>query len=301
MQYFQNITKQSLDQLKTNIKNDFMYRAGGVITSIQGSSTADHKEKATQINNALNGVLIPVKDKFTQLPNLDQDDKAIMALIVQYCFTYLSLEERHKVWNYDFMAFSRRIGELWERFCSVAWDYSTIATRFSAPNFSTVKTAITTRAQSLSAGCVHQADILDLVDDLLDIIGDINLKEDEMFYSGNCRYVVDFKSGFGSNEKGNMLRLQAVSHAYKRFDPNTQLLLLVRQNVNNNYLNVLKKSQTWQIYTGRQAYQEIHRLTGVDILWVIQNIVDFRNDLSQPFLTYLQAARGNLINYLDWQ
>lgn len=300
MQYFQNISKQSLDQLKVDIKNDFLYRAGGVIATIRNSSTADHKEKATQVNNALNGVLIIVKDHFTQLANLDHDDKAIMALIVQYCFTCLSLEERHNVWNYDFMAFSRRIGELWERFCSVAWDYSTIATRFSAPNFSTVKNAITSRAQTLSAGCPKQQEIIDLVDDLLEIIGDINLKEDEMFHSGNLRYVVDFKSGFGSNEKGNMLRLQAVSHAYKRFDPNTQLLLLVRQNTNNNYLKVLHNSQTWQIYTGTQTYQKINSLTDVDILWVIQNVVDFRNDLSQPFLNYLQSARGNLINYLDW-
>lgn len=300
MQYFQNISQTSLTQLKIDIKADFLYRAGGVINSIQTSTTATSKEKATQVNNALNGILIPVKDHFTQLNNLDNEDKAIMALIVQYVFTCLSIENRHIVWNYNSIDFSRRIGELWERFCSVAWDYSTIATRFTPPNFSVVTTAFLNKAQTLSVGCPHQQEIINLVNDLLQIIGDINLKEDEMFHVGKTRYVVDFKSGFGSNEKGNMLRLQAVSHAYKRFDPNTQLLLLVRQNTNNNYLNVLQQSQTWDIYTGTQTYQKIEDLTNVNILWVIQNVVNFRNDLSPSFLKYLRTTAGTPINYLDW-
>lgn len=300
MQYFQKISNQALIQLKTSIKNDFLYRAGSVITTIQQSTSINHKKKATQVNDALNAILTLVKDSFTQQPNLDAEDKAIMALIVQYIFTCLSLENRHIVWNYNSIDFSRRVGELWERFCSVAWDYSTTAIRFTPPNFSVVTTAFIDRAQTLSAGCSQQQDIIDLVQDLLQIIGDINLKEDEMFHIGTTRYVVDFKSGFGSNEKGNMLRLQAVSHAYKRFDPNTQMLLLVRQSSNNNYLNVLRQSRTWDIYTGTQTYQKIENLTGVNISWVINNVVDFRNDLPKSFLNYLQNAAGTPITYLDW-
>ncbi|WP_179991641.1 hypothetical protein [Acinetobacter sp. YH16058] len=300
MQYFQNISNQALVQLKASIKSDFLNRAGSVITGIQQSTSIDKKEKAKQINAALNAVLTLVKDTFTQQKNLDTEDKAIMALIVQYVFTCLSLENRNTVWNYNSIDFSRRVGELWERFCSVAWDYSTSAIRFNAPNFSVVTTSIINRAQTLTTSSPQQQDILDLVNDLLEIIGDINLKEDEMFHLNGTRYVVDFKSGFGSNEKGNMLRLQAVSRAYKRFDPNTNLLLLVRQNTNNNYLNVLRQSQTWDIYTGTQSYQKIQALTNVNILWVIQNVVDFRNDLPQSFLTYLQTTSGNPINYLDW-
>lgn len=300
MQYFQNISNQALVQLKASIKSDFLNRAGSVITGIQQSTSIDKKEKAKQINAALNAVLTLVKDTFTQQQNLDTEDKAIMALIVQYVFTCLSLENRNTVWNYNSIDFSRRVGELWERFCSVAWDYSTSAIRFNAPNFSVVTTSIINRAQTLTTSSPQQQDILDLVNDLLEIIGDINLKEDEMFHLNGTRYVVDFKSGFGSNEKGNMLRLQGVSRAYKRFDPNTNLLLLVRQNTNNNYLNVLRQSQTWDIYTGTQSYQKIQALTNVNILWVIQNVVDFRNDLPQSFLTYLQTTSGNPINYLDW-
>ena len=300
MQYFLNISNTSLNQLKIDIKNDFLHRAGGVIQAIQTSTTAKSKEKATQVNNALNGVLILVKDSFTNMNGLDDEDKAIMALIVQYIFTCLSIENRHSVWNYKSFVFSRRIGELWERFCSVAWDYSTIATRFTPPNFSVITTAFLNKAQTLSAGCPQQQEIIDLVNDLLQIIGTINLKEDEMFHVDGTRYVVDFKSGFGSNEKGNMLRLQAVSHAYKRFDPHTKLLLLVRQNTNNNYLNVLRSSQTWDIYTGTQTYQKIESLTDINILWVVQNVVDFRNDLSPSFLNYLQTTAGTPINYLDW-
>lgn len=300
MQYFQNISNLALVQLKTSIKSDFLHRAGSVITGIQQSTSIDKKEKAKQVNSALNAVLTLVKDTFTQQQNLDNEDKAIMALIVQYVFTYLSLENRHMVWNYNSIDFSRRVGELWERFCSVAWDHSTSAIRFKAPNFSVVTASIINRAQILTASSPQQQDILDLVNDLLEIIGDINLKEDETFHLNGTRYVVDFKSGFGSNEKGNMLRLQAVSRAYKRLDPNTNLLLLVRQNTNNNYLNVLLQSQTWDIYTGTQSYQKIEDLTDVNILWVIQKVVNFRNDLSQSFINYLQTTSGNPISYLDW-
>ena len=86
MQYFLNISNTSLNQLKIDIKNDFLHRAGGVIQAIQTSTTAKSKEKATQVNNALNGVLILVKDSFTNMNGLDDEDKAIMALIVQYIF-----------------------------------------------------------------------------------------------------------------------------------------------------------------------------------------------------------------------
>ena len=160
MQYFQNISNQALTQLKVSIKNDFLSRVSGVITPIQQSTSIDHKQKATRINKALNDVLTHVKDYFTQQTNLDAEDKAIMALIVQYIYTYLSLENRHIVWNYNSIDFSRRVGELWERFCSVAWDYSTTAIRFTAPNFSVVKTAFINRAQVLSAGCSQQQILL---------------------------------------------------------------------------------------------------------------------------------------------
>lgn len=34
------------------------------------------------------------------------------------------LETRNKVWPYEYMAFARRIGELWKPFCKLAFEYS---------------------------------------------------------------------------------------------------------------------------------------------------------------------------------
>ena len=45
MQYFLNISNTSLNQLKIDIKNDFLHRAGGVIQAIQTSTTAKSKRK----------------------------------------------------------------------------------------------------------------------------------------------------------------------------------------------------------------------------------------------------------------
>ncbi|WP_214658000.1 hypothetical protein, partial [Vibrio anguillarum] len=70
-------------------------------------------------------------------------------------------------------------------------------------------------------------------------------------------HIIDFKSGFGSNEKGNTLRLIAVGRAYKHWDSNTNLLFLVRQNENNNYLETIRRSNLWDVYCGDAAYRKI--------------------------------------------
>jgi len=97
-----------------------------------------------------------------------------------------------------------------------------------------------------------------------------------------------------------MLRLQAVGNAYKKYDPNTTLLLLVRQTVNNNYLNVLRQNNIWEIHTGNDAYTKIYQLTNVNILWVVKNVINFENDLDPQFIYDLKNTSGDLLNYLKW-
>jgi hypothetical protein len=50
------------------------------------------------------------------------------------------LETRNDVWNYEYMTFSRRIGELWEPFCKLCFSYpiNNVAL-FIPPLFSDVK------------------------------------------------------------------------------------------------------------------------------------------------------------------
>lgn len=301
MLFYSSLSDDKIKILKTNINKEIYRRLNGVGESIKKSTSTNYKDKSKKINEAINGILLPTQDYFINKYQLKTaSEKSVMALIVQYCYTCISLEERHSVWKYEFMSFSRRIGELWERFCSVAWDYSEIATRFDAPKFSSVQNEVLQQVAMLSIDEHSKNEVREIIEDLLEIIGEINLKEDEMFFFNNTRYVIDFKSGFGSNEKGNMLRLKSVGNAYKRYDQDTVLLLLVRQENNNNYLEVLKKDGLWDVYTGKLAYQEINKLTGVDILWVIQKIVDFKEDLSRGFLEDLKKSNGNMLNYLEW-
>jgi len=302
MRYFQNsFTIEEKNELKREIFDSFYFHLNSIHHAIAASKNSDRKNKSKRINEAINGILLPVQDHFLSFQKLDQDDKAIMALIVQYCYTCISIEERQKVWRYDFMSFSRRIGELWERFCSVAWDFSTITQRFKAPCFSTIREKIINDTKFIADDSSKKLEIIELVESLLDIIGDISLKEDEMFFHQNKRFVIDFKSGFGSNEKGNMLRLQAVANAYKKYDSDTILLLLVRQNKNNNYLEVLKNSKLWEVYTSDDAYNKIYQLTNVDIRLVIKEFVDFNNDLSPAFIDQLRNSDGDLLSYLSWR
>lgn len=44
-------------------------------------------------------------------------------LMITYASYIVMLEYRNKVWEYDYMSFSRRIGELWETFCKLPFEY----------------------------------------------------------------------------------------------------------------------------------------------------------------------------------
>ena len=58
--------------------------------------------------------------------------------------------------------------------------------------------------------------------------GEIKLELDLHFEQTGTKYVVDFKSGFGSNEKGNVNRLLLVATIYKNMEESYEPLLFVR-------------------------------------------------------------------------
>src|SRR5207253_6969077 len=138
------------------------------------------------------------------------------------------------------------------------------------------------------------------VDTLFEIIGDINMREDEMFAVEGKPHVIDFKSGFGSNEKGNMLRLQTVGKAYRIWNHETRLLLLVRQEENNNYLRVLRRLGLWEVHTGSNAYEQISILTGAHMQAIRDQVIDWQSDLSAELYDYLKNQPTDLTSYLVW-
>lgn len=221
-------------------------------------------------------------------------------MLLQYCFTVISFEYRHMIWPYEYMAFSRRNGELWERFCKAAWDKTQVPglARIKPPKFDEVKEIIKDEISDLASDSNNKKAIMEIVDDIFELVGPINMSQDEMFKTHGINHIIDFKSGFGSNEKGNTLRVLAVGKAYKHWDPNVKLLFLVRQYENNNYLEQIKKSNLWRVYCGSDAYEKIDELTEAGICEIISQAVDFENDLSDNFWQYL--CNHDLSKYLNW-
>ena len=217
------------------------------------------------------------------------------------------IECRNEVWPYEYMTFSRRIGELWDPFCNLCFEYPLRElTLFVPPLFSEVK-------QKLTAEIEDYIDILSITEEQkkelksyynkvwgLVTSGEIKLELDLHFEQNDERFVVDFKSGFGSNEKGNTNRLLLVASIYKNLEENYRCLLLVRaeEDRNNNYFQTLKNSGIWEAYCGNETYAKIKEYSGVDIQqWIENNINwsgDFRIDTMQHF------RNNNLDHYLKW-
>jgi len=263
------------------------------------NQTISHKEKAKQVNKVISNRHETLLSEIGDLD--DTQEKQQSLLIAQYCTSVVSLEYRHRVWPYEYMALSRRVGELWERFCRSAWDSPSRlnVSRIEAPQFSTVGSALRKRLES-ALSVEDKAPALSDIEALFELVGDINMKEDEMFVIDQIPHIVDFKSGFGSNEKGNTLRLLTVGRAYKLWNPQTKLFLLVRQEQNNNYLEVLKRSGLWEVRCGDEAYDTIDEFTGSDFSKIRRHVVDFERDLSSDLWTELSSHLTDLTSYLEW-
>lgn len=259
----------------------------------------NHQEKAKKVNTLVSEVKEKILPRLEYVPSQHRGE---CALLLQYCSSVAGLEYRHKVWPYEYMAFSRRIGELWEAFCSTAWDFPSNKnmTRIATPDFNLVRSVLVDRLKTnIGNHQAHKAIFAD-VNTLFEIIGDINMKEDEVCTVLTRPHIIDFKSGFGSNEKGNMLRLDAVGKAYRVWNNQTRLMLLVRQNINNHYLDVIRKKGLWEVHTGSSAYDQISAITGVDIQQIRARVIDWSTDLSPLFLHHLKNQTTDLTTYLEW-
>lgn len=259
-----------------------------------------HQDKARMINRRIAEYYQILAQELGTFHSTHDRQQAF--IVLQYCTSVVSLEYRHRVWPYEYMAFSRRVGELWEKFCSAAWAYPSrnTVTKIAAPSFRDVEISIRTNIRSYISSSPNLDKILEYIDILFGLIGDINMREDVVCTVDNTPYVIDFKSGFGSNEKGNTYRLLSVGRAYKLWNPDTRLYLLVRQQENNSYLNVIKRSGLWDVYLGEQAYEVIDSLTGSDIRAVRESVVDFSTDLSHTFWTDVSSHLTDLSSYLRW-
>ena len=215
---------------------------------------------------------------------------ASAAMVVEYCRTVVALECRHHVWPYNAIDFARRVGERWERFCAAAWAGADAAviTRLDLPAFPDIRADLRRRiAERVPEPEARRAVLVD-VDRLLRIGGEPNIRADLSFRLRGRAHVIDFKSGFGSNEHGNKERIVAIGNALQIWDPAIRLLLLVRQERNNHYLRAIAQGGVWEVVCGDAAYDTIAGITGADVAEVRRGAVDFGADLAPTLHRHLR-------------
>lgn len=278
----------------------------------QQFGASQFKKRAAAINRALvahQRNLATVIRQTADREHWSQEDELRAILLLMHCTNAAMLETRHEAWPYEYMAFSRRIGELWEPFVTTCFDLPVRpdVTLYLPPLFSNVRDRLTNEVRKFIAQLPISAEDKESLTVYYDQVwqlvssGEIKLELDLHFQIGDSRYVVDCKSGFSSNEKGNTNRLLLVASVYKNIEPEDyRCLILVRsqEEENNQYLQTLKASGLWEVFCGAKAYGKVKEHSGFDLGTWMKNNVTWERDLSHDFIGYLQ--QHDLMKYLTW-
>jgi len=291
---------------KSQLLNEFREQMADYLEELSGNSL-DYKKKATALNNRVD----KIRETYIEgvlSENYSIDKQLEYILLVTYVSYIVMLEYRNSVWSYEYMAFSRRIGELWEPMCKLPFIYPINELNlYTPPNIEDVKNTLKKEIDELVSNLnIDDSDKKKLLHyyqsiwALIDGGGNINLTLDLHFEQFDEFYDVDYKSGFSSNEKGNMNRLLLVASIYKSLPElhNNLMFLRQREEENNHYLQILKRSGLWDVYCADEAYSKIYEFTGFDIKkWMNENM-DWQNDIAPEFYGYLKE--NDLIKYLTW-
>lgn len=291
---------------KVSLLNDFRQHAEEKYSALP--KWLDYKEKAKRINN----YVLEYKDNLVSRLDTKMDKAEYLSdvMMLSYVAYIVMLEYRNKAWPYEYMAFSRRIGEIWEPFCKLPFIYPAKDLKIVNPLvFEDVQNGLDETFKEYIASLrlvdAQKARILQYYNEVWKLVdsGNVNLSLDLHFVQDNIFYNVDYKSGFGSNEKGNTNRLLQVGSIYSSIsgkDRTYKNLIFVRQpeDENNHYLQTLKNSPYWNVYCAEEAYEQIHMFTGFDIKkWMTENM-KWTTDISDEFRQHLKS--NNLLTYLSW-
>jgi hypothetical protein len=272
--------------------------------------TNNYKQLAASINKASQEsgktVLKSILSTATT-SNWSATERVEAILSSTYASYIAMLELRNEVWPYEYMAFSRRIGELWEGFIRNIFDYAPSGlTYFIPPLFAVVrsnlKQEITKYILQLPLDESQKSELINYYNKVWLLVdsGEINLELDLHFELDGAKSNIDLKSGFGSNEKGNTNRLLMVATIYQNLDIGYSNYLLVRaqEDRNNHYFRTLRDCGVWQAFCGEEAYAQMYIFTGFDIKSWIDTNIDWRSDLATDTLNHFQES--NLLSYLEW-
>ena len=303
-----NIDKNIKDK-KQELLVYFRDRATEFLTQIKTKFADTQPDKrARAINEALNQTknnLITTLLQHADKEKWTNQEKLEAILMITYCNIVVMIESRNSVRQYEYMDFSRRVGELWDPFCKLCFYYPVNdISLFVPPLFSEVKKKMTDEIadyiDNLTITNEEKQELKRYYDKVWSLVssGEIQLELDLHFSQNDQKYVVDFKSGFGSNEKGNTNRLLVVATIYRNLDDNYKCLLFVRAEENNSYFNTLKNSGIWEAYCGNEAYQKISEYSGYNLKQWTETNIDWASDFNAE--TTLHLTDNNLLQYLLW-
>jgi len=303
--------EQTLGERKDQLLTYFRQRGQESLEMIRKElASSQFKKQASAINRAIGATkeaLLTTIAQRARKENWGTESLLKCVLMTTYTSYIAMLEFRNEVWPYEYMTFSRRIGELWEPFCKLCFEYPIRdISLFIPPLFSEVKEKLTREIEEtidrLSITEAQKNELKRYYDKVWRLVtsGEIKLELDLHFEDSPNKINADFKSGFGSNEKGNTNRLLLVATIYKSLEENYKCVILVRseEDENNHYFQTLKHSGVWEAYCGTDAYRKIQDYTGFDLKnWVTQHI-DWKSDLHKDTMTYLRD--NDLDQYLKW-
>lgn len=307
-----DLVERGLSKNKSGLLEYYRGRASELITEVKRTfSNSEYKERASAVNKGLTDAhdnLVKIIEQKSKTEHWSAKDILEAVLMATYTNYIVMMESRNDVWAYDYMTFSRRIGELWEPFCQLCWTYSIKRNieYFIPPLFKDVKEKLTEEIDMFIDGLsiskkdkkqlrYYYKKVWGLVSS-----GEIKLELDLHFKLGDKRYVIDFKSGFSSNEKGNTNRLLLVASIYKILEEKYNCLIFVRseEESNNHYLQTLKKSGLWTVCCGKETYKKIKEFTGYDLASWLKGNVNWKKDFDRQMYDHLKKSR--LVQYLQW-
>jgi len=303
-----NISKDTRKD-KAGLLQYFRDRSNEFLAKVNNDyGNTEYKKKAKKLNTLLvkaRVTLIEIVEQKSKKENWTNQETLECVLMITYCNYIVMLEMRHSVWSYEYMAFSRRIGELWEPFCKLAFEYPINDLElFVPPLFADVKKMLADEIEGYINGVnltsEEKEQLIKYYNKVWSLVmsGEIQLELDLHFIFEEKRYVVDFKSGFGSNEKGNTNRLLLVASVYQNLEDGYEPLIFVRSAENNNYFKTLQNSGIWSAFSGKDTYVELHKYSGYDIRnWINKNI-NWVEDLNNSFVIHLKE--NDLLKYLTW-
>lgn len=307
-----NLINKKIGTKKNQLLDYYRNRADELIVEVkQIFADSEYKQRASAVNRGLivaKESLIKNIEQKAKRENWDAESILEGVLIITYTNYIVMMESRNEVWPYEYMAFSRRIGELWEPFCQLCWEYpiNEKINYFIPPLFKDVKAKLSNELEdfinSLKISNREKGELKKYYQKVWTLVtsGEIKLELDLHFEDEKNKYVVDFKSGFSSNEKGNTNRLLLVASVYKILEEGHQCLLFVRSDEerNNHYLQTLKRSGLWMVYCGKETYTQIQNFTGFDLASWLKKNINWQKDFDSKIYGHLKS--NNLIQYLEW-